>query len=45
MKEQSGGKRRNFLKQATAAGLMSLVPNAVRTGAWAAGSDAPEKRR
>jgi nitrate/nitrite transport system substrate-binding protein len=44
MNEQSGGKRRNFLKQATAAGLMSLVPNAVRTGAWAAGSDAPEKK-
>ena len=39
-----GTKRRRFLKQATAAGLMSLVPNAVRTGAWAAGSDAPEKK-
>ena len=39
-----GGRRRRFLKQATAAGLMSLVPNAVRTGAWAAGSDAPEKK-
>ncbi len=44
MNEPAGGKRRRFLKQATAAGLMSLVPNAVRTGAWAAGSDAPEKK-
>jgi nitrate/nitrite transport system substrate-binding protein len=39
-----GGRRRKFLKQAAAAGLVSLVPNAVRTGAWAAGSDAPEKK-
>ncbi len=38
-----GGRRRKFLKQA-AAGLMSLVPAAVRNGAWAAGSDAPEKK-
>jgi nitrate/nitrite transport system substrate-binding protein len=44
MNEPIGHKRRSFLKQATAAGLMSLVPNAVRTGAWAAGSDAPEKK-
>ena len=44
MNEPIGGKRRRFLKQATAAGIMSLVPNAVRTGAWAAGSDAPEKK-
>jgi nitrate/nitrite transport system substrate-binding protein len=29
------GKRRKFLQQATAAGLMSLVPAAVRQGAWA----------
>ncbi|MBY0268356.1 MAG: ABC transporter substrate-binding protein [Burkholderiales bacterium] len=35
--------RRKFLKQAGAAALMSLVPEAVRSGAWAAGSDAPEK--
>ncbi len=35
--------RRTFLKQAGAAALMSLVPEVVRTGAWAAGSDAPEK--
>jgi nitrate/nitrite transport system substrate-binding protein len=44
MNEPVGGKRRRFLKQATAAGLMSLVPNAIRTGAWAAGSDTPEKK-
>jgi len=44
MNDGTAGKRRRFLKQATAAGLMSLVPNAVRTGAWAQGSDAPEKK-
>jgi len=42
------GPRRDFLKQAgavgAAAGIMSLVPAAVRSAAWAAGSDAPEKR-
>ena len=38
------GKRREFLKQAGAAALMTLVPEAVRVGAWAAGSDAPEKK-
>jgi nitrate/nitrite transport system substrate-binding protein len=37
-------KKRDLLKAAGAAGLMSLVPNAIRTGAWAAGSDAPEKK-
>src|ERR687896_2437990 len=36
-------KKREFLKAAGAAGLMSGVPEAVRTGAWAQGSDAPEK--
>src|SRR4051812_21631191 len=36
--------RRQFLKKTTAAGLLSLVPAAVRSGAWAAGSDAPEKK-
>src|SRR5947207_8315217 len=36
-------KKRTFIKGAGAAGLMSLVPGAVRTAAWAAGSDAPEK--
>src|SRR6185369_13655069 len=44
MNESVGSTRRSFLKKATAAGLLSLVPNAVRTGAWAAGSDAPEKK-
>lgn len=38
------GKRRKFLKRAGAAGIMSLVPAAVRSAAWAAGSDAPEKK-
>ena len=42
-KPTSKKQRRTFLKQAGAAALMSLVPEAVRTGAWAAGSDAPEK--
>src|SRR5580765_1878840 len=37
-------RRRDFLRKAGAAGLMSLVPEAVRVGAWAAGSDAPEKK-
>lgn len=40
------GKRREFLRRSgalTGAALMSLVPDAVRQGAWAAGSDAPEK--
>lgn len=39
--------KRDFIKQATglsvAAALMALVPPGVRQGAWAAGSDAPEK--
>ena len=39
--------RRQFVRRASstlgAAALMSLVPEAVRHGAWAAGSDAPEK--
>jgi nitrate/nitrite transport system substrate-binding protein len=37
-------KRRTFIKGAGAAGLLSLVPEAVRVGAWAAGSDAPERK-
>src|SRR5467141_4419611 len=37
-------RRRDFLKRAGAVGIMSLVPEAVRVGAWAAGSDAPEKK-
>jgi nitrate/nitrite transport system substrate-binding protein len=39
-------KRREFLRRGSAltgAAIMSLVPDAVRHGAWAAGSDAPEK--
>jgi len=40
----AGGTRRTFLRQAGAAALMSLVPDAIRAGAWAAGSDAPEKK-
>src|SRR5580765_8338367 len=39
-------KRREFLRRGsvlTGAALMSLVPDAIRQGAWAAGSDAPEK--
>src|ERR1043166_9701602 len=39
--------RRKFLQHGgvlTAAALMSLVPDGVRQGAWAAGSDAPEKK-
>ncbi len=39
--------RRDFLKKSTAllggAALMAMVPPGVRSGAWAAGSDAPEK--
>src|SRR5258706_5249251 len=37
-------RKRDFLKATSASALMSLVPDAVRTGAWAAGSDAPEKK-
>jgi len=37
-------KKRDFLGAAGATGLMSLVPEAVRVGAWAQGSDAPEKK-
>ncbi len=40
--------RRDFLRQgmafATGAALMGMVPPGVRSGAWAAGSDAPEKK-
>jgi nitrate/nitrite transport system substrate-binding protein len=45
---RTSGERREFLKQAGAAsaavGIMSLVPAAVHSAAWAAGSDAPEKK-
>jgi nitrate/nitrite transport system substrate-binding protein len=40
---RKSARRRDFLKRAGAAGIMSLVPAAVRSAAWAAGSDAPEK--
>src|SRR2546425_3845542 len=40
---RKSARRRDFLKRAGAAGIMSLVPAAVRNAAWAAGSDAPEK--
>ncbi|MBL8487231.1 MAG: ABC transporter substrate-binding protein [Rhodocyclaceae bacterium] len=40
--------RRDFLRGAAGlaagAGLMAMVPPGVRSGAWAAGSDAPEKK-
>ncbi len=43
----SNPERREFIKKSTviagAAGVMSMVPDAVRQSAWAAGSDAPEK--
>ncbi|HAF01855.1 MAG TPA: nitrate transporter, partial [Methylophilaceae bacterium] len=39
--------RRNFFKHAVAgafgaAAMMNMVPNSIRTNAWAAGSDEPE---
>src|SRR5687768_17256869 len=37
-------KKRDFLKAAGASGLMGLVAPGVRSGAWAQGSDAPEKK-
>jgi len=37
-------KKREFLKAAGATSLMSMVPDAVRSRAWAQGSDAPEKK-
>src|SRR5258705_3749155 len=40
---RKSARRRDFLKRAGAVGIMSLVPAAVRSAAWAAGSDAPEK--
>src|SRR6478736_6552035 len=43
----AANKRREFLRRGgalTGAALMSLVPDAIRHGAWAAGSDAPEKK-
>src|SRR5688572_3244466 len=37
-------KKRGLRKAAAATRLLSLVPDAVRTGAWAQGWDAPEKK-
>jgi nitrate/nitrite transport system substrate-binding protein len=37
--------RRDFVSAALGASLMSMVPPGVRSGAWAAGSDAPEKKK
>ncbi len=42
--DDSASPRRSFLKQAATVEIMSLVPDAVRNAAWAAGSDAPEKK-
>ena len=36
--------RRDFVSAALGASLMTMVPPGVRSGAWAAGSDAPEKK-
>jgi nitrate/nitrite transport system substrate-binding protein len=45
---ETGITRRDFLKTTSlavgGAALMSMVPPGVRSGAWAAGSDAPEKK-
>src|ERR1700704_807170 len=41
---RKSARRRDCLKRAGAVGIMSLVPAAVRSAAWAAGSDAPEKK-
>jgi nitrate/nitrite transport system substrate-binding protein len=45
---ETSDQRRTFLRQGAAlaggAALMSMVPPGVRSGAWAAGSDAPEKK-
>src|SRR3954469_5645507 len=47
-KPASAASRRRFLKKATraagAASLIAMLPTPLRTGAWAAGSDAPEKK-
>ncbi len=41
---KSSFSRRDFVSAALGASLMSMVPPGVRSGAWAAGSDAPEKK-
>ena len=46
--ETPNNSRRDFMKQTgavlAAAGIMSMVPMGARAAAWAAGSDAPEKK-
>jgi len=40
--------RREFLRRGgllTGAAIMSLVPDSIRSVAWAAGSDAPKKKK
>jgi nitrate/nitrite transport system substrate-binding protein len=44
LKQNRNVGRREFLRRAGAAGVAGLVPAAVRSAAWAAGSDAPEKK-
>ncbi len=41
---RADGARRRFLQQAGAAAITSFIPPALRSAAWAAGSDAPEKK-
>ena len=41
---KSSFSRRDFVSAALGASLMTMVPPGVRSGAWAAGSDAPEKK-
>ena len=42
--DQPSVSRRHFVSTALGASLMAMVPPGVRSGAWAAGSDAPEKK-
>ena len=42
--DKPGISRRDFVSTALGASLMAMVPPGVRSGAWAAGSDAPEKK-
>ena len=44
MDDKRNFNRRDFLLASAGAGLMAMVPPGVRSGAWAAGSDAPEKK-
>ena len=42
--DKPGISRRDFVSTALGASLMAMVPPGIRSGAWAAGSDAPEKK-